>query len=81
MLRKAKTKGPTLERVRIVKRRQKRQQRRVLESVAGDWVRWDQACAVEGLNWSEFTRRALEARAALVLATVKPVRRPAGVRK
>lgn len=81
MLTKAKTTGRTLERVRIVKRKQKRQKRRVLEAVPADWARWDQACEVEGLNWSEFTRRALEERTARVFATVKPVRRLAGVRK
>jgi len=81
MLTKAKTTGRTLERVRIVKRKQKRQKRRVLEAVPGDWDRWDQACAVEGLNWSEFTRRALEERSARVLSNVKPLRRVAGARK
>lgn len=34
----------------------------MLESVATDWTRWDAAAKREGVNWSEYARRALEAR-------------------
>ncbi len=44
-------------------RQQKRNPRRLLESVPSDWSRWDMAADRVGLNWSEFTRRALNAAA------------------
>jgi hypothetical protein len=61
MLAKAKKKGPGRV-VRFKRRKQKRNPRRLLESVPKDWGRWDRAAAREGVNWSEFTRRALEVR-------------------
>ena len=61
MLTKPQTKGPS-KMVRFRKRKQKRNPRRLLESVAGDWERWDEAAKIEGVNWSEFCRRALEHR-------------------
>lgn len=60
MLTKPQTKGPA--KAVSFKRKQKRKPRRVLESVQGDWDRWDAAAKREGVNWSEFCRRALEAR-------------------
>jgi hypothetical protein len=54
-------KGPA-KTVQFKTRKQKRNPRRLLESVQGDWERWDAAAALEGVNWSEFCRRALEAR-------------------
>jgi hypothetical protein len=61
MLTKPATTGsPT--RVRFKRKKQKRNKRRLLESVDGDWARWDAAAEREGVNWSEFCRRALEAR-------------------
>jgi hypothetical protein len=47
--------------VRFKRRTQKRQPRRLLESVPADWERWDAAARAAGLNWSEFARRALNA--------------------
>lgn len=44
------------------KRKQKRLPRRLLESPPHHWKRWDRYAKLEGLNWSEFTRRALEQR-------------------
>jgi hypothetical protein len=61
VLAKPQTKGPGRT-VQFEKRKQKRNPRRLLESVQGDWDRWDEAAALEGVNWSEFCRRALEAR-------------------
>lgn len=61
MLARAKTTGPG-EVVRFKRRKQKRLPRRLLESVPKDWERWDKYAKLEGLNWSEFTRRALEQR-------------------
>jgi len=52
--------GPA-EVVRFKRRKQKRLPRRLLEAVAEDWERWDAAARAAGLNWSEFTRRALNA--------------------
>ena len=48
--------------MRFKRRKQKRLPRRLLESVQQDWERWDKYAKLEGLNWSEFTRRALEQR-------------------
>jgi hypothetical protein len=45
--------------VRFKRRQQKRLPRRLLEAVPADWERWDAAARAAGLNWSEFTRRAL----------------------
>ena len=59
MLSKPKTTGRG-RKVRFVVRKQKRNKRRVLESVPEDWERWDAAAKIAGLNWSELTRRALE---------------------
>ena len=47
-----------------MKRVQKRNPRRLLEAVPEDWARWDAAARLAGLNWSEFTRRALNGAAA-----------------
>ncbi len=64
MLTPPKTTGPG-RRVRFVTRKQKRNPRRLLESVPEDWARWERACKLQGLNWSEFTRRALNQAAAI----------------
>lgn len=61
MLTKPQTKGPG-KTVLLKRRKQKRNPRRLLESVQGDWDRWDAAAEREGVNWSEFCRRALEVR-------------------
>ena len=58
MLTKPKTSG-TGKVVKFKRRQQKRNPRRPLEAVAQDFERWDAAAAAAGLNWSEFTRRAL----------------------
>lgn len=60
MLTRPKTTGPGKV-VRFRRRKQKRNPRRLLEAVPGDWERWDIAAKAAGLNWSEFTRRALNA--------------------
>jgi hypothetical protein len=60
-LTKHKTRGRVLE-ISKVRRRQKRQPRRLLESPPQDWKKWDRFAKMEGINWSEFTRRALEQR-------------------
>lgn len=49
------------------KRVQKRNFRRPLEAKPHEWQHWDAAAAVAGLNWSEFTRRALNAATAKLL--------------
>lgn len=59
------TTGP-VEVVVFKVRKQKRLPRRLLESVPQDWERWDRYARLEGLNWSEFTRRALEQRCASI---------------
>jgi hypothetical protein len=46
--------------------KQKRRPRRLLESDARDWARWNAAAKIEGVNWSTFARRALMARVAYV---------------
>lgn len=53
--------GPVLSTVRI-KRRQVRKPQRSCEATAKDWARWEHGADVEGVNFAEFTRRALEAR-------------------
>jgi hypothetical protein len=63
MLSKPKTTGPA-KTVRFRKRKQKRNKSRPLESVDQDWARWDAAAELEGVNWSEFCRRALNERTA-----------------
>jgi hypothetical protein len=50
--------GPVLSTSRV-KRRQKRRPRRLVESVAQDFARWDVAAEALGLNFAEFARRAL----------------------
>jgi len=60
MLAPPKTTGPG-KTVRFKRRTQKRLPRRLLEAVPADWERWDAAARAAGLNWSEFTRRALNA--------------------
>jgi hypothetical protein len=42
-----------------IKRKQKRKPRRLLESAAVDWERWDAEAQRQGLNFSEYARRAL----------------------
>lgn len=66
MLSKPVTTGPG-KTVRLKRRKQKRNKIRTLESVDGDWAHWDEAAKAEGVNWSEFTRRALFVRAREVL--------------
>ena len=68
MLTKPKTTGVGKV-VRFKRRKQKRLPRRPLEAVTQDWERWDAAAEASGLNWSEFTRRALNTAADFV-ATV-----------
>jgi hypothetical protein len=58
MLTRAKTTGGGKV-VRFKRRQQKRNPRRPLEAVVQDFERWDAAAKAAGLNWSEFTRRAL----------------------
>jgi len=62
MLTKPKTTGAGKV-IRFKRRQQKRNPRRPLEAVAQDFERWDAAATRVGLNWSEFTRRALNAAA------------------
>jgi len=50
--------------VRFRRRKQKRNPRRLVESVPADWERWDAAAERAGLNWSEWCRRAMNAAAA-----------------
>jgi len=69
MLTKPTTKGRATT-VRFKKRKQKRNPRRLLESVPADWEKWDRAASSEGLNWSEFARRALNFRAEIQAAGV-----------
>lgn len=47
------------KKVTFRRKKQQRNPRRLLESVKQDWARWDAAAKREGLNWSEFARRAL----------------------
>lgn len=61
MIARAKREGRG-ELVRGFRRKQKRKPRRLLEAPEQDWKRWDAAAKLEGINWSEFCRRALEAR-------------------
>lgn len=56
------------------RRVQKRNKRRLLEAVDTDWQRWDEAAKLQGLNWSEFTRRALLHRVAQVDEMVREAR-------
>lgn len=63
--------------VRFVARKQKRNPRKLLESVPEDWERWGRAAKLEGLNWSEFTRRALNERTERVLLEHAPTRKKA----
>lgn len=58
MLTKPKTTGPSKV-IRFKRRKQKRLPRRPLEAIAEDFATWDAGAADAGLNWSEFTRRAL----------------------
>jgi len=62
MLTKPQQTGPG-KTVRFKRRKQKRNPRRLVESVPADWIRWDAAAEREGVNWSEFARRALNHRA------------------
>jgi hypothetical protein len=43
-----------------------RKPRRLLEAPAPDWKRWDAVAKIEGISWSEFTRRALLQRTASI---------------
>lgn len=61
MLSKPTTEGPGKP-VRFTKRNQKRNPTKLIESTAKDWARWEKGASAEGVNFSEFTRRALEAR-------------------
>ena len=71
MLAKPETKAPVKKIVRLKRRKQVRNPRRLLESVPNDWAYWDQGAAAEGVNWSEYTRRALHAYTREVLARGK----------
>jgi len=66
--------------VRFKRRKQKRLPRRLLESVPNDWERWDKCAKLEGLNWSEFTRRALEQRCASIEELERAARTEPAVR-
>lgn len=61
MLTRKKTEGPTIGTAKI-RRKQKRNPRRLVEATPQDWARWDAAARAEGVNFSEFTRRALNYR-------------------
>lgn len=67
MLTKPKTSGAGTV-VKFRRRQQKRNPRRPLEAVQADWDRWDAGAKLLGLNWSEFTRRALNAHANAALS-------------
>lgn len=58
MIGKRKKRGPVLSTAKI-RRKQKRRPRRLVESVAEDFERWDAAAEALGLNFAEFARRAL----------------------
>jgi hypothetical protein len=75
MLTKPETKGPG-KNVRFKRRKQKRNPRRLVESVGQDWEKWDQAAELEGVNWSEFCRRALNWRADQLLGRPTTPRPP-----
>jgi hypothetical protein len=49
-----------------IRRRQKRKPRKLLEATPQDWAKWERFAKLEGLNWSEFARRALEQRCSSV---------------
>lgn len=66
--------------MRFKRRKQKRLPRRLLESVPNDWERWDKCAKLEGLNWSEFTRRALEQRCASIEELERTARTEPSVR-
>lgn len=61
MLTQKKTAGPTISTARI-RRKQKRNPRKIVEATPQDWARWTAAAQAEGVNFSEFTRRALNYR-------------------
>jgi hypothetical protein len=65
MLNKRQTTGRVLS-VSKIRRRQKRKPRKLLEATPQDWAKWERAAKLEGLNWSEFARRALEQRSSSV---------------
>ena len=67
--------------VRFKRRKQKRLPRRLLESVEKDWERWDRCAKLEGLNWSEFTRRALEQRCSSIEELERAARTEPAVRQ
>lgn len=62
------------------RRKQKRKPRRLVEAAPQDWARWDRWAKLEGLNWSEFTRRALEQRGASVEDLLREVERVPSLR-
>lgn len=61
MLNKPTTSGPG-KLVKFRKRKQKRNPTKLIEATANDWARWQIGADAEGVNFSEFTRRALEQR-------------------
>lgn len=61
MLNKRQTTGRVLS-VSKIRRRQVRKPRKLLEATPQDWAKWERFAKLEGLNWSEFARRALEQR-------------------
>lgn len=65
MLNKRQTTGRVLS-VSKIRRRQKRKPRKLLEATPQDWAKWERFAKLEGLNWSEFARRALEQRCSSV---------------
>ena len=58
------------KKVTFRRKKQVRNKRRLLESVDHDWARWDAAAKAEGLNWSEWARRSLNAAVPPELATL-----------
>ena len=62
MLTKPITEGTPGKLVRFRKRKQKRNPAKLIEATANDWARWQRGADTEGVNFSEFTRRALEQR-------------------
>lgn len=65
MLNKRQTTGRVLS-VSKIRRRQVRKPRKLLEATPQDWAKWERFAKLEGLNWSEFARRALEQRCSSV---------------
>lgn len=67
MISKPKTTGSGVL-VKFRRRQQKRLPRRPLEAPREDFDKWDAAAAKLGINWSELTRRALNAHSSAALS-------------